>query len=504
MTHTDQTAIEFQVLHQPLYADVSTDCVVVTHTLGQPLQPSLKKLDESSGGCVKMHVEGIITSRGANSATTLTGLSGLHSKHLIILGQSDSFEEGQYHNAIKVAIQAALALEPRTILVDVLGSISAEHTIWCLKQIVLVVRMAAYTFTDFLTTPNRQKPCPLQQVMVIVHSSAQLALLEKAKQWACATANGCDVARYLGNVPGNVCTPRYLADFVVQQEKKYPFTVHVHDEHQMKKWGMNALLAVAAGSHQPPQFIEVHYNPQKKTDAPTILVGKGITFDSGGISLKPRESMDEMKFDMCGAASVIGTLIAIAQLQLPISVIGLIPTAENMPGGGAARPGDIVRSFSGQTIEILDTDAEGRLILCDALSYAERFNPKQVVDMATLTGACVVALGQHAAGLMGNTQTLIQELAGAGQQAHDRAWPLPLWEEYQEQLKSTCADTTNLGGRWAGCITAGCFLSRFTKNYPWAHLDIAGVAWQQGKEKGATGRPVALLTQWLYNQAYSI
>jgi len=258
---------------------------------------------------------------------------------------------------------------------------------------------------------------------------------------------------------------------------------------------------VARGSQEPPKFITIEYNGGKKGEAPIALVGKGVTFDSGGISIKPAAAMDEMKFDMCGAASVLGTIKAIAEMKLPLNVVGVIPSTENMPSGSATKPGDIVKSLSGQTVEILNTDAEGRLILCDALTYTERFNPAAVIDIATLTGACVIALGNHASGLMSNNDALAAELLEAGKYTGDRAWQLPLWEDYQKQLESNFADMANVGGREAGAITGACFLARYTKKFNWAHFDIAGTAWKSGKEKGATGRPVPLLTQFLINRS---
>jgi leucyl aminopeptidase len=287
--------------------------------------------------------------------------------------------------------------------------------------------------------------------------------------------------------------------------KKYPkIKTTVLEKEQMEKLGMGALLSVAKGSREAPKLIIAEYKGANAKQKPVVLVGKGITFDSGGISIKPAATMDEMKFDMCGAASVLGALTACAELQLPIHVIGVIPSCENLPDGAANKPGDIVTSMSGQTIEILNTDAEGRLILCDALTYSERFEPDSVVDVATLTGACVIALGRHASGVMGNHHPLVHELINAGKTSGDRAWELPLWDDYQDQLKSNFADIPNVGGREGGAITAGCFLSRFTKKFNWAHLDIAGTAWLTGKEKGATGRPVPLLTQFLIDRAASV
>jgi leucyl aminopeptidase len=268
----------------------------------------------------------------------------------------------------------------------------------------------------------------------------------------------------------------------------------------MERLGMRTLLSVAQGSAEPPRFITLEYNGGPKNVKPVVLVGKGITFDTGGISIKPAAEMDEMKFDMCGAAAVLGTMKAAGEMRLPVNLVGAIPTTENMPGGRATRPGDVVKSLSGQTVEILNTDAEGRLILCDALTYVERFRPAVVIDIATLTGACVIALGHVATGLFANDEALAHEVVAAGEGACDRVWRLPLWEDYQEQLKSNFADFANIGGRPAGAVTAACFLSRFASKYKWAHLDIAGTAWKSGKEKGATGRPVPLLTQFLINR----
>ena len=307
-----------------------------------------------------------------------------------------------------------------------------------------------------------------------------------------------ELARTLGNLPGNICTPSYLADQARKLGKAHKkLKVSVLGEAAMEKLGMGSLLSVSRGSREPARLISLEYSGGRKGDRPVALVGKGVTFDSGGISIKPSPAMDEMKFDMCGAASVLGTLQACAEMDLPINVVGVIPTTENLPDGNASKPGDIVTSMSGQTIEVLNTDAEGRLILCDALTWCGKFKPDVVVDIATLTGACVIALGAHAAGLLSNDDELAEALAAAGNYAADRAWRLPLWDDYQPQLDSNFADMANIGGREAGTITAACFLSRFTEDYRWAHLDIAGVAWKQGKEKGATGRPVSLLTQFL-------
>ena len=326
--------------------------------------------------------------------------------------------------------------------------------------------------------------------------------LESALTQAVAIAQGMVLAKDLGNLPGNVCTPTYLAQQAVTLAKTHKsIKTAVLDEKDMQKLGMGSLLSVTRGSAEPAKLITMEYRGTDKKQKPIVLVGKGVTFDSGGISLKPGAEMDEMKYDMCGAASVLGTIQAIAAMGLKLNVVGIIPSCDNMPSGTATKPGDIVTSMSGQTIEILNTDAEGRLILCDALTYAAKFEPDTVIDIATLTGACIIALGHVASGLYSNQDKLAHELLAAGEQTQDRAWHMPLWEEYQPQLDSNFADMQNIGGRAGGSITAACFLSRFTKDYRWAHLDIAGTAWKSGKDKGATGRPVPLLTQYLINRA---
>jgi len=316
-----------------------------------------------------------------------------------------------------------------------------------------------------------------------------------------ALSAGVSLTKDLGNLPPNVCTPTYLAEQAILLGKTYGLKIEVLERTTLEKLGMGSFLAVAQGSEEPPKLIVLQHLKGNKNDKPVVLVGKGITFDTGGISIKPGAEMDEMKYDMCGAASVLGTFKTIAEMDLPLNVIGIIPTCENMPDGRAVRPGDVLTSMSGLTIEVLNTDAEGRLILCDALTYAERFEPSAVVDIATLTGACVIALGHHATGLFSNNDDLAKELLSAGEASLDRAWHMPMWEEYQPLLDSNFADMANIGGRAGGSITAACFLSRFAKKYDWAHLDIAGTAWKSGKEKGGTGRPVPLLTEFLVARA---
>ena len=314
-----------------------------------------------------------------------------------------------------------------------------------------------------------------------------------------AVANGMALTRKLGDLPPNICTPTYLADAANSLAKTYNLECEILEESEMESLGMNSLLSVSKGSSQPGKLISLSYSNNGNA-APIVLVGKGVTFDSGGISLKPGSGMDEMKYDMCGAASVLGTMSAIAEMNLKVNLIVVVPAVENMPAHNASRPGDVVKSMSGQTIEILNTDAEGRLILCDALTYCEKYKPKTVIDIATLTGAVIIALGKHHSGVMSNDQSLADALKISGEAAQDTVWQLPLDDEYDDLLKSNFADMANIGGREAGTVTAACFLARYTKKYSWAHIDIAGTAWLGGSKKGATGRPVPLLTQYIMDQ----
>lgn len=348
------------------------------------------------------------------------------------------------------------------------------------------------------TKSDKQKPAKVTINYITENTKAA----NKGLALGQATGEGMNLARELGNLPGNICTPKYLtkeAKKLARSSKA--LSTQVLSEKQMQALGMGSLLSVSAGSVEEAQLIVMQYNGTTKSTKPHVLVGKGITFDTGGISLKPGGAMDEMKFDMCGAASVFGTMLTLTKLSPKINVVAIVAAAENMPSGIATKPGDVVTSMAGKTIEVLNTDAEGRLVLCDALTYAERFKPQSVIDIATLTGACVVALGSHATGLYSNDDDFADTLLKAGKISGDKAWQMPLWDEYQKQLDSNFADIANIGGREAGSVTAACFLSRFTEKYKWAHLDIAGTAWLQGAAKGATGRPVPLLTEYLLNHA---
>ncbi len=477
-------------------------CVVTGVFTPRKLSPSASLIDRVSGG----YLSGI-TRRGdmqgkAGSTLLLHNVPRIASERVLLvgLGREQEFNEQKYLDAVRAAVRALNETGvPEAVLSLAELPVKKRDIAWKILQTVLVAMDSTYRF-DRLKSKHDEEKKPLGKLTLMVERS-KLNQGEAALKQALAIAEGVKLTKDLGNLPPNICTPSYLAEQALQIAKKHNLKAEVLEQKDMEKLGMGSLLSVARGSNQPPKLIVLHYSGAAKKQKPVVLVGKGITFDTGGISIKPAAEMDEMKFDMCGAASVLGSIKAVAEMRLPLNVVGIIPTTENMPSGNASRPGDIVTSMSGQTIEILNTDAEGRLILCDALTYAERFHPAVVIDIATLTGACVIALGHVASGLYSNDDALARELLNAGEYAHDRAWQMPLWDDYQEQLKSNFADMANIGGRPAGSITAACFLARFTKKYSWAHLDIAGTAWKSGKEKGGTGRPVPLLSQFLIHKA---
>ena len=439
----------------------------------------------------------------AGSTLLLHNLDGTLADRVLLvgLGKEKEFREKEFRAAIATAVKTLNETGgfDGTIYLTELP-VKKRDIAWRVRQAAMVAIDATYRF-DRLKSKKDEVRRPLRKLTFCVERRSELPTAELALQQGQAIAGGTVLMKDLSNLPGNICTPTFLADEAVALAKSHGMAVEVLERADMEKLGMHSLLSVAKGSHQPPKFIVLKYSGDKAATQPVVLVGKGITFDSGGISLKPGPEMDEMKFDMSGAASVLGTMKAVAEMKLPLNVIAVIPATENMPGGGASKPGDIVTSMSGQTIEILNTDAEGRLILCDALTYVERFDPQCVVDVATLTGACVIALGHIATGLLANNDGLAKELLDAGQEAYDRAWQLPLWDDYQELLQSNFADMANIGGRYGGTISAAAFLSRFTKKFDWAHLDIAGSAWRSGKDKGSTGRPVPLLTHFLISRA---
>ncbi|HPU80516.1 leucyl aminopeptidase [Accumulibacter sp.] len=416
---------------------------------------------------------------------------------LVGLGKEKEFGDKEYCDAVRSAVRTLNetgSFDGTVFLTET--SVRKRSAAWRVRQATIVAQETVYRFDQFKSKKDKVRR-PLRKLTFVVDRRNELATAEEALNQGQAIAEGMALAKNLANLPANVCTPTYLAEIAQKLAAEHKLDCQILDSDEMAALGMQSLLAVAKGSQQPPRLIILQHKGGKADDKPVVLVGKGVTFDSGGISIKPAAEMDEMKYDMCGAAGVLGTIKAAAMMKLPINLTVIVPSTENMPGGAATRPGDIVTSMSGQTIEILNTDAEGRLILCDALTYAARFEPDILIDVATLTGACVVALGHVATGLFANNDTLARELLHAGDEAHDRAWQMPLWDDYQELLKSPFADMANIGGRWGGSITAACFLSRFTRKYVWAHLDIAGTAWKSGTDKGATGRPVPLLMHYL-------
>ncbi|RRV09723.1 leucyl aminopeptidase [Stutzerimonas xanthomarina] len=461
-----------------------------------------QNVDSTSGGALSTALKRGDIQGKVGQTLLLHGLPGLKAERVLLvgIGKVDELDNRQWRkiaNAALAAIKGLGGADAAFAMQDV--QIKGRDNYGRTRLLVEILADGQYVFDRFKS--KKADPRALQKIVLLCDKSEQPDV-ERATREASAIASGMAFTRDLGNLPPNVCHPTYIAEQAKQMSKAYKgLKVDVLDEKKLRDLGAGAFLAVSQGSDQPGCIIVMQYNGGKKEDQPYALVGKGITFDTGGISLKPGQGMDEMKYDMGGAASVLGTLKAVLELQLPINLVCLLACAENMPGGGATRPGDIVTTMSGQTVEILNTDAEGRLVLCDALTYAERFEPRAVIDVATLTGACIVALGSNTSGLLGNNDALVQQLLQAGENAADRAWQLPLFDEYQEQLDSPFADIANIGGPKAGTITAACFLSRFTKKFAWAHLDIAGTAWTSGgKEKGATGRPVPLLTQYLLDR----
>ena len=482
---------------------VTTPCLVVGLFEGGKLPAAVQALDQASHGYLaKVAKSGAIEGR-AGQSLLLFDIPKLSAERVLLvgLGAEKDFTSRSYRRAMVKVVRALNEAGVKEAVSSLsLLDVKGADGYWLARHAVEAAEETAYRFDEY-KGQSKEKQKPALQKLTLLMGRDHGKTAEEGLKVGSAIAAGVAYTRTLGNLPPNVCTPAYLAAEAGRLAKGSKLKVTVLDQAQMKKLGMGALLAVARGSRQPPKLIIMEYRGAGKDQKPHVLVGKGITFDTGGISIKPSPAMDEMKFDMCGAASVFGTMKAVMQLGLKINLVGVVPSAENMPGGDATRPGDIVSTMSGQTVEILNTDAEGRLILCDALTYAERFKPASIVDIATLTGACVVALGNVVSGLMGNNERLVQSLKAAGDKAEDRAWPLPLYDDYQDSLKSNFADFANIGGREAGAITAACYLSRFTKNMNWAHLDIAGTAWKGGAEKGATGRPVPLLVQHLLDQA---
>ncbi len=477
------------------------ECAVVGVFEGKKLSAAAQALDKVSG----RHISGVIA-RGditgkAGSTLMLHKVPGVTAERVLLIGLGKAGEGNAKSvlDSVRAIFGALGNTQAKTAALYLLDEDLGQEAAWVLRQAVFAAADSVYRADSLKSKPA--KPAVLHTTTFGSLGKPAAALTQVVNR-AAATAQGMALAKTLGNLPGNVCTPSHLANQARSLARTHrSVKTTVLEERDLKRLGMGAFLAVTQGSVQAPKLIAMEYYGTDRKTKPVVLVGKGITFDSGGISLKPGAEMDEMKYDMSGAASVLGTLHAVAEMGLKVNVVGIIPACENLPSGSAVKPGDIVTSMSGQTIEILNTDAEGRLILCDALTYAKKFNPDTVIDIATLTGACVIALGHVASGMFANQDKLAQDLLAAGTEAHDRIWQLPLWEDYQPLLDSNFADMQNIGGRAAGTITAACFLARFTKDYRWAHLDIAGTAWKSGKDKGSTGRPVPLLTQYLAGRA---
>ena len=483
---------------------VETACLVVPVFKDGELLPGAAKLDDASERLISQLIERGDFDAKLGHVQLVPFAPGLNSDRLLLvgLGAQDKFHEGAFRKAIDAAFKALAELpidDSAVTFTDV--PVADRDCAWKARMVAEAAHRAVYRFSEFKSEPS---PAPrLESVTLLVSEGGNAEAAKSGAATGDAIGNGTALTRTLGNLPGNVCTPRYLADLAEEMASGSGGSLisEILDEEDLEVLGAHSLLSVGRGSDEPSRLIVMKYQGADDPDeAPHVLVGKGITFDTGGISLKPGEGMDEMKFDMCGAASVFGTISAVLAIKPKINLVGIVASAENMPSGRATKPGDIIKTLKGLSVEVLNTDAEGRLVLCDALTYAERFEPASVVDIATLTGAVIIALGHHATGLMSNNDDLALNLLEAGETSWDRVWQLPLWDEYQEQLDSNFADIANIGGRPAGTVTAGCFLSRFTDNYPWAHLDIAGTAWHSGKQKGASGRPVSLLTQYLLDR----
>jgi len=478
-------------------------CIVVGVFEPRRLSAVAEQLDRVSDGYLSSLLRRGDLEGKTGQMLLLHQVPGVLSERVLLVGcgKERELDERQFKQIIQKTISTLNetgSMEAVCFLTEL--HVKGRDAYWKVRQAVETAQNSLYTFDQFKTNKAELRR-PLRKLVFNVATRRELSIGEKAIAHGLAVSNGMKICRDVANMPPNICTPAYLASQARRLADSCQYiTTKVIGEQQMAELGMNAYLAVSRGSSNEAMMSVMEYkgHPDAK---PIVLVGKGLTFDSGGISIKPADGMDEMKYDMGGAASVLGTMTALAELKPPINVIGVLAGAENMPDGKAYRPGDILTSMSGQTIEVLNTDAEGRLVLCDVLTYVERFEPESVIDIATLTGACVIALGSHASGLMSNHNPLAHELLNAAELSGDKAWRLPLWDEYQEQIESPFADMVNTGGRPAGAITAGAFLSRFTKKYNWAHLDIAGTAWKSGKEKGSTGRPVPLLTQFLLNRA---
>lgn len=473
---------------------------------GGQLSPSAKAVDDATRGYIKkMLVEGIFQGKAGQTLSLFPmGISGFERIILVGCGTEQEIAPTVFRKIATASIKSLKMARAKNAICYLSElSVKGQSAAWKVRQITEAVYEGLYSFDEYKST--KEPSIALKEFILLLPEQKQQKACEEAVNQGQIIGEAVNLTKNLANTPSNICTPLFLADEARSLGKRMKsISVKVLNEKEMEKLGMGALLAVSQGSAQDAKLVCLEYWGGKKSEAPVALVGKGVTFDTGGNSLKTPENMLGMKYDMCGAATVLSTLQAAAQLKLKINLIGIMAVVENMPGGTAYKPDDILKSMSGQTIEIISTDAEGRVILADALTYCERFKPDVVIDIATLTGAVVIALGAHATGLLSNNDELAADLLKAGKESNDRAWQLPLWDEYQEQIKSPFADMTNSGGRMAGTITAACFLSRFAKKFRWAHLDVAGTAasFISGgiAEEKATGRPVPLLVQYLLNR----
>lgn len=481
---------------------VSADCLVLLIWSKNTLSEEAKAVDKASAKSLSKLVGSGDFDGKLGETLVIHSPSGVRAKRLLLVGGGDA-KKLTAKNAVKVlrgSLQAAYKLNATTLHFALNSvTVSDRDTAWLAARVAQEAEDCSYRYDT--TKSQKSKQIAIRTISLAAATTSQRKSLDRALKRGLAIGKAINHAKQLGNLPGNICTPSYLAKEAMQMGKRTAsLTTSVLTEKQMQRLGMGSLLSVSAGSAEEAKLIVMQYKGAAANSNPHVLVGKGITFDTGGISLKPGLAMDEMKFDMCGAASVIATMGCVAALKLPINIVGIVAAAENMPGSKATKPGDIVTSMSGKTIEILNTDAEGRLVLCDALTYAERFKPRSVIDIATLTGAAVATFGSYVTAMLSNNESLAQSLLDSGQQCLDPAWQLPLWDEYQSLLDSNFADIANIGGPRGGTITAACFLSRFTGKYKWAHLDIAGSAWHSGALKGASGRPVSLLVEYLSRQ----
>jgi leucyl aminopeptidase len=481
----------------------SVDCVIIGVYKRGKLGIGATEIDTASNGHIQAMIKSGDVSGDPGRVAVLAAVPGVKADRVVVvgLGKPGNLDAVSFRKAVSAAIRAISNTKSKQILNCLtLEPVKACGPYYLARHSVEVINDTLYRFDQMKS--GRKKPgMPLSSIGLAIAKRGDAAKAACGAEHADCIASGISLAKDLGNLPANVCTPTYLAKVATKLASgNGKLTTRILNEKDMKKLGMGSLLSVTAGAVEPAKLIVIQYKGAGSAQ-PVVLVGKGVTFDTGGISLKPGAGMDEMKFDMCGAASVIGTMAAISKMKLPINMTVVVPAVENMPSGTATRPGDIVKSMSGQTIEVLNTDAEGRLILCDALTYSRRFKPEVIIDVATLTGACVVALGHHRCAIYANNDSLQDELFGAGKSSEDLGWPMPMGDPYAAQLKSNFADMANIGGPGGGSVTAACFLGKYTDGMNWAHLDIAGVAWKSGRDKGASGRPVSLLSEFMLSRA---